>query len=66
VDSATDPLLEGVHGALDLTDVAVRENNVKVNGTNGIPETFKLIVGMEFTEDEATVTIKAKNGVQGL
>jgi hypothetical protein len=61
VDSRTDPLLEGAHGALNLTNVAVRGNNVEVDGTDVVTKAGKLVVSMEITEDETAVSVEAED-----
>jgi hypothetical protein len=64
VDSATDPLLEGAHGALNLTNVTVRWNDVQCNGPDVVTNALELIVGMDVANAKTTTTVQPEEASQ--
>jgi len=61
VDSGTYPLLESAYGTLNLTNVAVRGDNVHVNGKDVRSYTFEFIVGMYVADVQSASVIQPEN-----
>ena len=64
MDSGTYPLLESAYGTLNLTNVAVRGNDVHVNGEYVRAYTFEFIVGMDVTDVESASVVKSNDGAR--
>ena len=54
MNGGADPLLDHSYGTFDLPNVAVRWNNVKVNGANVGTEALKLVVSVNVTDSETS------------
>jgi hypothetical protein len=57
MDSTSNPLLEGAHGALNLTHVAVRGYNVHFDGSDVVAHALKFVVAMDIADAETTAVV---------
>ena len=66
MDSGTYPLLESAYGTLNLTDVAVRGDDVHVNGEYVGTYTFEFVVCVDVVNGEPASAIQADDGFDAI
>ena len=62
MNTRSESLLDGTDGPLDFTNVAVGRDDVQHDGKHIVTNTFKLVIGMDVANGEATGAIKGRDG----
>jgi hypothetical protein len=65
MDSTSYTLLERAHGALNLTNVLVRGDRLKMDRVNVMTNAGKLMVGVQVANAKATGPVEVEDGLQG-